>query len=178
MRGTTTARTGGRARARWFRRAATTAGAGALVAVTALGVPPASGRGTNGLGLSIDPTSGPIGTVITATITGCTAGLNPGNEARLDFNFVGFTPANTVFFVPEGDGTDIVEIEAKDKLPQSAGLTDAEVRVSQCVEGDAVGPTPTGDEVATAPFTVIRPAPPEPTAQPPAAVEATPTFTG
>jgi len=189
MRGTTTVRPAGRAR--WLRRAATTASAGALVAVTALGVSSASGRQVTQLGLTIDPTSGPIGTVITATITGCIAGASTAG-ARLDFAFLGLTPSNTVFFMPDGDGTDVVDIEAMEKLPQSEGLTDGEVVVTQCVVAGGAGAEEVGaaqvGEEARAPFTVIRagpeapPAPPVPPAPPPAqapaAVGATPTFTG
>jgi hypothetical protein len=80
--------------------------------------------------ISITPTSGPIGTMITATITDCLPG-DRGSEARVDFAFVGQTPANSVFFVPREDGRATVQIEALDK--PGPGRTDqAEVNVSQC----------------------------------------------
>lgn len=96
--------------------------------------------------ISISPTSGPIGTQITATIANCTVPTTGGGEARLDFAFEGLTPANTEFFAPAEDGTATVTIEAMEKGEQSEGLTAAEVNVSQC-----------GNEgFASAPFTVTR----------------------
>jgi hypothetical protein len=87
--------------------------------------------------LSIAPTSGPIGTLITATITGCTppAPVPGGNpSARLDWD-LGGTPANTVSFTPAADGTATVTIEALEKFsfdgPESWRGT-GRVVVSQC----------------------------------------------
>jgi len=106
-----------------------------------LGLPAASQTGAT---LTINPTSGPVGTTITATITGC-VGANNDGTARLDFRYVPGTPANTVMFVPAADGTATVAIEAVDKEGH-AGATAAEVRVSQCKD----------NAFAAAPFTVVR----------------------
>lgn len=120
----------------------------ALVAASAVGVvgiAPASSQ-AGPPAVSISPTSGPIGTEITATITNCTPPETEGGEARLDFAFEGFTPANSELFAPDQDGTATVTIVATEKEGQSEGLTAAEVNVLQC-----------GNEgVGSAPFTVVR----------------------
>ena len=122
-----------------------------LVCVAAVGAGlavagPASSQNQAGTTLSIDPTSGPIGTEITATITNC-IGANADGTARLDFRYVPGTPANTEMFVPTADGTATVTIEAVDKEGH-ADATAAEVSVKQCKDGG----------FAAAPFTVVRPA--------------------
>ena len=184
MSGTKVAEMTPSVRTRSLRRTAAVAAAGALACVSALGSPPASGGVGEGPALSIDPTSGPIGTTITATVTGCLP-LNPDGEARLDFAFVEFTPSNTVFFEPDAEGDAIVQIEALDK-EGTAGETDAEVIVSQCEAGGAmqnsVGAAGVDEGTASAPFTVIRQTAPPTTPTDPAAtapaVVATPAFTG
>ena len=109
------------------------------------GVGPASSQ-AGAPAISISPTSGRIGTEITATITNCTAPPTAGGEARLDFAFEGFTPAATEFFTPAEDGTATVTIEATENEGQTEGLTAALVAVSQC-----------GNEGFTSmPFTVTR----------------------
>jgi hypothetical protein len=89
----------------------------ATLAVAALGGAPALAQQPEA-SLSITPTSGPLGTVITATITDCpprppVPGGNP--SARLDFAYVGRTPANTVSFQPGPDGRAQVTIEVIEK---------------------------------------------------------------
>ena len=112
-------------------------------ATALVGVAPASSQ-TGPPTVSISPIEGPIGTEITATIANCTPPTM--GEARLDFSFVGFTPAHTVFFSPAADGTATATIEATEKEGQSENLTAAEVVVSQC-----------GNEgFDRAPFTVTR----------------------
>jgi hypothetical protein len=122
------------------------------VAILGLGISVPAAAQTNPT-LSIEPSSGPIGTIITATVSNCLGGVNnPDGSARLDFAFEGFTPANSVFFVPSPDGTATVTIEAVEKEGQSESLTAAEVNVSQCTNGG----------FTSVPFTVTRTTPPPP----------------
>ena len=102
-------------------------------------VGPASGQ--TAPSLSITPTSGPIGTTITATVTNCV-----GPNARLDFVIEGFTPANSETFTPAADGSATVSIQALDKEGQTENVTAASVRLS--CQGQTSG--------ASAPFTIIR----------------------
>lgn len=117
--------------------------------VSVLTIPAASAQAA-GPSLTITPTSGPIGTVITASIINCPPpppDANGDQLARLDFAFVTGTPAATESFTPDPDGTATVTIEATDKEAH-AGETEAQVNVWQC-GGDATA-------MGSAPFTVVR----------------------
>ena len=92
--------------------------------------------------LTISPESGPIGTVIAATIEGCRAAN--GVDARVDFSFEddpatpaedGTTPAASEFFTPDADGSAVVEIIATEKSPQSDTSSTGLVVLSQCEGG-------------------------------------------
>jgi hypothetical protein len=109
----------------------------ATLAVAVLGAAPATAQQASPT-LSITPTSGPLGTVITATITNCpppapVPGGNP--SARLDFHYVGRTPANTVAVQPNAAGRAQVTIEVIEKHsfdgPESR-LGQGFVVLSQC----------------------------------------------
>ncbi len=145
--------------------------------------------------VSITPASGPIGTEITATVANCPAPAG-GGQARLDFAFEGFTPANSELFTPDAGGAATVTIEATEKAGQSENLTAAEVTVSQCGnEGVGSAPfsvtrstgtttttstsTPTSTSSTSTSTTTTTSQPPEsvdsPSAQPPSAVLVSPT---
>ncbi len=106
-------------------------------------VGPASAQ--TGPTVSITPTSGPIGTTITATVSNC-VGANSDGSARLDFAIEGFTPSNTEFFIPSAGGSAVVSIQALDKEGQTENATAATVVLSQCQV----------DTEASAPFTITR----------------------
>lgn len=88
--------------------------------------------------VSIDPTSGPLGTEITVTVRNCPGG-NADGTARLDFAFNGFTPANTTFFYGDADGAEqTATITAQGgEGKQNPGQTDAFVALSQCTAVEA-----------------------------------------
>lgn len=90
--------------------------------------------------VSIDPTSGPLGTEITVTVENCPGGNGDGT-ARLDFGFKGFTPASTSFFYGDANGTQqtAVLIAEGGEGKQNPGQTDAYVMVSQCKATGAGG---------------------------------------
>ena len=115
------------------------AGIAVCLGVGLLIVAPASGQ--TAPSVTITPTSGPIGTTITATVTNCV-----GPNARLDFVIEGFTPANSTTFTPGAGGNATVTIQALDKPGQTENVTAARVTVS--CQGQTSG--------ASAPFTITR----------------------
>lgn len=86
--------------------------------------------------VSIDPTSGPLGTEIIVTVRNRPGG-NADGTARLDFGFNEFTPANTTFFYGDANGdeqTATITAEGGEGK-QNPGQTDAYVALSQCKAG-------------------------------------------
>jgi hypothetical protein len=123
---------------------------GVLFAMLSVLVVPAASAQTGGPRVTITPTSGPIGTIITAQVSNCSIpppDLSGNRFARVDFAFVNGTPAETVEFTPGSDGTATVRIRASDK-PIHRTDTRARVNVWRC-GGDP-------EAFGTAPFTVIR----------------------
>ena len=118
--------------------------AGMVVCLGAGLVTVGSASGQTAPTVTITPTSGPIGTTITATVTNCT-----GPNARLDFIIEGFTPANSATFSPGADGRATVSIQALEKVGQTENVTAARVAVTQC-QGQTSGAG------SSAPFTITR----------------------
>ncbi|HET6953375.1 MAG TPA: hypothetical protein VFI47_23555 [Acidimicrobiales bacterium] len=165
-----------------IRRAAVAATTGLVVSALLAGAP--VGAQSAPLPLNVSPTSGPVGTVVDISGSGCLGPEGPG--AVLVFALfqgeelppVDADPANPV--IANADGTWEFPVEI---LPEAAEAGSFDI-AARCTVNDASGTVIA--EYARVPFTITDgtpttepPAPADPAPAPAAApVTATPTFTG